>query len=752
MDLLLLIVSSIMSSLDSKAQKTLENDASNPANKALKSKVKPGKVDAPSKPTVAVSSRPSVKEAMLAQKRAMKAAEVQNAGEQHQARNNSTHTTSQPHDTELDNGSAFSRSPATHLSSQSHALEPNNSSAFSMSTISHTSSQSQATELNDSSAFSKSTSSAPPRSALKEAMLAKRRAIKSAQTTVTEAAPRPASAQSHNTDGLPRPASALSQSIEGPPRPPSAQSQTAEPHMTMLSSGPVRRPRPHLPQMSKTENILPVRPISRLRKADTLDVPPRIVDSVGRSTAANIAEKPTTLSGQFPEAGIFKKTTPALKRSQNIPPQILEPVALASATKTFEKTSKTPTEAEKPKDASVAAKTFDDLPAYPPQVAESTYLSSASDSLEVRALQPRPTRLAKASATTKKSEKEPVLPPQNLESGNSSTVSSISENAASSARTATRAISTSTVGSTETVIRRKIDNPQPLAFCLESPLRGLGKENETHTVSHTRRWHRKETAEKPRSISPRSKDPEEAKKMMARGIERITSRTIDDHGYRKLQGLIHYHDQIFEDEHKYDEMLLALLDALETPNTEKRVPLGRPFDNKFQILVTIRLMFLHNRKYFAAYFPRAMSAIVTARRNFESRNHIVSGLEETAQDIMTACDPPDVIDAVLDVLETEETDEAGCRTIAMGLHILSGLSARMRALSASLDSQQELRMAKFGRVCLREQNSVVRRAVIGYCLELRRMIRPEERFFRLVTGDVEDLKNLITYYVASSGS
>jgi CLIP-associating protein 1/2 len=278
----------------------------------------------------------------------------------------------------------------------------------------------------------------------------------------------------------------------------------------------------------------------------------------------------------------------------------------------------------------------------------------------------------------------------------------------------------------------------------------VDQENDKDTLTHKHTWNNKEIAERRRSVSPRNKDPEEARKLLARGIERIKSRSIDDHGYRKLQGLINYHDNIFQDEQKYDDMLLALLNALETPNTEKRAPLGRRFDNKFQILVTIRLMFVHNRKYFATYFPRAMAALVTARRNFESRNHIVSGLEETAQDITAACDPPDVIDAVMDVLETEERDEAGSRTVAMGLHILSGLSARMRALQAPLEPQQEQRMAKFALNCLREPTSIVRRAVIGYCLELKRIITPEARFFRLVTGDVEDLKNLITYYAANS--
>jgi hypothetical protein len=262
---------------------------------------------------------------------------------------------------------------------------------------------------------------------------------------------------------------------------------------------------------------------------------------------------------------------------------------------------------------------------------------------------------------------------------------------------------------------------------------------------YTHLFYNKEHAERCKSASP-GQGPEEAKRQLASCICGIRSRTLDDLGFRKLQGLITWHSQFFEDEGMYDELVLALLDALEAPNTEKPAPLGRPSGNKFQILVTIRIMFTDNRKYLKAYFPRAMSALLLARRNFHTRNHIVTGLEETAQDFITACTPPDVIDAVMDVLETEERDTTGIRVIAMGLHILTGLSARLRELRIPVDPLQERRMAKFALVCLREDASVVRRAVIEYCLELKRLITPEARFFSLVTGDVDSFKNLITYY------
>jgi CLIP-associating protein 1/2 len=258
-----------------------------------------------------------------------------------------------------------------------------------------------------------------------------------------------------------------------------------------------------------------------------------------------------------------------------------------------------------------------------------------------------------------------------------------------------------------------------------------------------------EAAERNRSVSPHNKNPEKAKKQLSRAIEKIRARTMDDYGYRRLQGLIKMHDTLFQDEQKYDELLLALLDTLETPNTENRQPLGRQYDNKFQILVTIRLMLVHNAKYCAAYHPRALSALITARRNFESRCHIVGGLEETAEDILAACTPMEVIDPILDVLELQEHDDAGYRAILMGLNILSGLVARVQETEFS-DRNQEERLTRFALKCLRNENSETRRATIAFCVELRRLINPEEKYFQMVAGNDEALKSLLTYFIATT--
>lgn len=296
---------------------------------------------------------------------------------------------------------------------------------------------------------------------------------------------------------------------------------------------------------------------------------------------------------------------------------------------------------------------------------------------------------------------------------------------------------------------RSISSPSPPTVLREIDQLNQTVEPVKRQENNRQKYISTETAERNRSVSPHTRNPDKARKQLSRAVEKIRARTMDDYGYRRLQGLIKAHDTLFQDEQKYDELLLALLDTLETPNTERRQPLGRQFNNKFQILVTIRLMLVHSARYCAAYHPRALSALITARRNFEARCHIVGGLEETAEDIVAACSPVDVIDPILDVLELQEYDEAGYRATSMGLQILSGLVARIKG-SEIADKTQEQRLTRYALKCLRNENSETRRATIAFCVELRRLINPEERYFQMVAGNDEALKSLLTYFIATN--
>jgi CLIP-associating protein 1/2 len=240
--------------------------------------------------------------------------------------------------------------------------------------------------------------------------------------------------------------------------------------------------------------------------------------------------------------------------------------------------------------------------------------------------------------------------------------------------------------------------------------------------------------------------------MIERGLAKIRSRAIDVHGYRKLQSLIRYHESLFNDEDKYNQMLIALLEAIEAPAVEMRSPLGRSADLKTQVLVTIRLMLTLNRHYFSTYYARAMTAILTASKQYEATSHIISGLEETAEDIVAACDPPDVIEAVLDLLETQEKSPEGYQAVTMGICVLTGLLRRLNDKGTLLTQPELERLGRFGGQSLRDPQPDIRRAVIEFCLELHEMVKPEDVFWRMINSPVEDFRPLLTYYIVRKPS
>lgn len=260
-----------------------------------------------------------------------------------------------------------------------------------------------------------------------------------------------------------------------------------------------------------------------------------------------------------------------------------------------------------------------------------------------------------------------------------------------------------------------------------------------------RRWKKVEISERRRSLSPRSKDPSRGRDMIDRGLNKIRTGAIDVHGYRKVQSLIKYHQSIFNDEAKYGETLMVLLDALEVPDADKKSATGRQLDLKTQVLVTIRLLFSMNRGYFSKYYARAMTAIITARKHYELTNHIVSGLEETAEDIVQACEPADVIDAILGLLEFEEKSPDSHRMIAMGGYILSGLLRRLNEKNLFLSEPELERLGNFANQSLKDPQPDIRRAVMEFCLELHEMVKPEEAFWRMIKS--EEHRPLLTYYI-----
>ena len=274
---------------------------------------------------------------------------------------------------------------------------------------------------------------------------------------------------------------------------------------------------------------------------------------------------------------------------------------------------------------------------------------------------------------------------------------------------------------------------------------------EPASPDYHQKWLAVEAAERRRTSNSENIDnPRLARKILDSGIVRVQSRNLDVHGFRKLQALIRASgESIWEGGYKFDELVSPLLECLETPNDESTPRAGKAQDLKTQVLVTIRILLQHQPKFFYTYYPRALTAVLAARKYHTSTSHIVCGLEETAECIVHQCDPSPCIDSVLDLLETERTEGGETNTMFMGLYVLAGLLHRGQEKGSTFDmsEEQQERLGRMGSRCLSDMNPDIRRAVIEFVLELYYTV-DQDRFWSLVTGGKEDHRSLITYYLA----
>lgn len=271
---------------------------------------------------------------------------------------------------------------------------------------------------------------------------------------------------------------------------------------------------------------------------------------------------------------------------------------------------------------------------------------------------------------------------------------------------------------------------------------------EGESPHYHKKWIDLEAKERQLSTPEKVDNPIFARRILESGIVRVRARSLDVHGFRKLQILIRSGNDIWDDGTKFDELLLPLLEYLESPNDDSK--LTKVQDLKTQVLVTIRLMLQHQPDYFSTFYPRALCAILTARKHLSSTSHLVCGLEETAEYIVGRCEPEDCIDSVLDLLETENTDGDELHTVFMGMYTLAGLLHRGHGPGKQnhLTSDQETRMGKMAARCLADTNPDLRRAVIEYTLELHDSIEKDSHFWKLLGSAREDHRSLITYYIA----
>jgi CLIP-associating protein 1/2 len=289
------------------------------------------------------------------------------------------------------------------------------------------------------------------------------------------------------------------------------------------------------------------------------------------------------------------------------------------------------------------------------------------------------------------------------------------------------------------------------------------------------------TPRKPNGEATASSRPDaetlRSRRLLSSGIERIRAKTLDAHGFRRVQDLIKTGGDIWGEENgRYGELLLALLDYLETPNAQlKAVAKGNTQNLKTQVLAAVRGMVMLYRAEAEPYAARALCGILAARRWERDSEHLAQEMERACEGIVGMMDPEEGIAAVVDVVEALATPQSPSstgsssggepvsppasadgdgarngRTVVLSLEVLDQLLREARRKGVEVPPPMTQRLGQLAVRFLHDGDADVRRADLEFCLGLHERFGGEG-FWKAVVGVKEMHLNLITYYLARRG-
>lgn len=254
--------------------------------------------------------------------------------------------------------------------------------------------------------------------------------------------------------------------------------------------------------------------------------------------------------------------------------------------------------------------------------------------------------------------------------------------------------------------------------------------------------------EGPGSTPPPMESPEKARqnsRLLDSGINKIQARSLEVHGFRKLQSLIRDSAGTtgLNDE-RLEALLLGLFGYLEDPLPS--LAWEKAQDVKAQVLATIKLLLTRKREAFDRHVSRGVESLLRARSGYEARAHVVSGLELLADDLVTIGDGAETVEVLAERLRAStDTTPEGCRTLSMGFHVLKELLQKRASFSPSAD--QLSRLAELAVGGLESADSGVRMDAVQFCVALHERLG-EAAFWAALGADMgDDPKSLITYYI-----
>lgn len=231
-------------------------------------------------------------------------------------------------------------------------------------------------------------------------------------------------------------------------------------------------------------------------------------------------------------------------------------------------------------------------------------------------------------------------------------------------------------------------------------------------------------------------------RLIESALAKIKAKTLDVHGFRKLQSILRDNKAPLSDD-KFEALLLGLFDYLEDP--QSNLAPEKVQDVKAQNLATVKLLLKKYRDHFQPHISKGLESLMSARAVYDARTHIVSGLELLADELVSLGDAQEIATVLTRrMTDTALDSAAGRRSLSMGLHVLKEM---VDAKAEYVPTDQEVgSMAALCTRCLESTESGVRMDAVQLCVALQGRVG-DARFWDVMKDVKDDPKSLITYYI-----
>ena len=230
-------------------------------------------------------------------------------------------------------------------------------------------------------------------------------------------------------------------------------------------------------------------------------------------------------------------------------------------------------------------------------------------------------------------------------------------------------------------------------------------------------------------------------RLLDSGITRVENKSLDVHGFRKLQSLVRDNKLPFDDD-KFNALLVGLFNYLESPLDG--IAAQKVQDIKAQVLATIKLLLKMHTDNFQPHISRGLEALLRTRSSYDARTHIVAGLELLADEFVQIGDAAEITVTMTRSLGQMDLDTAGYRGLSMGLHVLKEL---IDTRSSYIPTDREVAgLATLATRCLDCKESGVRMDAVQLCVALHARLG-DAKFWSSMKTVHDDPKSLITYYI-----